>query len=47
MTKTFFPSGKVWILLTNQTSAEKGFFPPKGMPNKLRSIGKFSVLSVC
>ena len=34
-------------LFTNHTSAVKGFFPPKGIPNKLRKIGIFSVLRVC
>ena len=34
-------------LLTNQTSARKGFLPPKGMPKRLRSSGRFSVLRMC
>ena len=34
-------------LLTNHTSARKGFLPPKGMPYNRRSSGRFSVLRTC
>ena len=36
----------ICVLLTNQTSARNGLFPPNGIPYKLRRRGRFSVSSV-